>query len=224
MLAEANALLNAVAGGEAPGAQTQGVLESIDELTGLGFVCDESGCVLVLPQSSTDEDDNPALNTLLEGRGWRLGRVESPEDLDYPGVVAGSGWSVPLKETELGDVLAVLQQLRYAVAELHSKGQWLPAGGDRPVSRAKWNTRHIAMQATWADGEQPSFSVDITLRPGKRPVYTSWTVEATADLLAALDGTSGPPSGSATARAPRLPGRPRLPGGCIAEKDGGGGG
>jgi hypothetical protein len=30
--------------------------ESIDELTGLGFVCDESGCVLVLPAESTDDD------------------------------------------------------------------------------------------------------------------------------------------------------------------------
>lgn len=51
-LAEANALLNAVAGGSPP---APGVQESIDGLTALGFVCDESGCVLVLPTSSVEE-------------------------------------------------------------------------------------------------------------------------------------------------------------------------
>lgn len=54
MLKEANALLNAVAGGtQAP---DQAVQDSIEGLTALGFVCDESGCVLVLPHESSDEE------------------------------------------------------------------------------------------------------------------------------------------------------------------------
>jgi hypothetical protein len=61
MLAEANALLNAVAGGATESRPVPGVQESIDELQALGFVCDESGCVLVLPDgtSSDDEGESP---------------------------------------------------------------------------------------------------------------------------------------------------------------------
>lgn len=37
-------------------APTPGVRASIDELEGLGYVCDESGCVLVLPGDQQREE------------------------------------------------------------------------------------------------------------------------------------------------------------------------
>ncbi|KIY94578.1 hypothetical protein MNEG_13383 [Monoraphidium neglectum] len=144
MLAEANALLNAVTGGDAAPKQyyTAGVQESIDELTGLGFVCDESGCVLVLPAESTDDDGADGLNTLLEGQGWRLGVLETPDDAGFPALVSGPSWSVPLGASELGDLLFVLQQLRLAVSSLADQGQWLAASAERPISRAKANIEY----------------------------------------------------------------------------------
>lgn len=45
LLAEANALLDQVSHGEYAGLQA-----SIDELEDLGYTCDESGCVLILPE------------------------------------------------------------------------------------------------------------------------------------------------------------------------------
>jgi hypothetical protein len=82
MLAEANALLNAVSSG-VPGAAAvaaagaSGVLQSIDELEQLGFVCDESGCVLVLPTAEPDSDASAkSLTTFVQGRGWGLGTLE----------------------------------------------------------------------------------------------------------------------------------------------------
>jgi hypothetical protein len=47
LLAEANALLDSVSHGEYTGA---GLQASIDELEDLGYTCDESGCVLILPE------------------------------------------------------------------------------------------------------------------------------------------------------------------------------
>lgn len=55
VLAAANALLNNLQAGE-PMPATQGVRASIDELEGLGYVCDESGCVLVLPGDQQREE------------------------------------------------------------------------------------------------------------------------------------------------------------------------
>jgi hypothetical protein len=55
VLAAANALLNNLQSGE-PMPSTPGVQASIDELQGLGYVCDESGCVLVLPGDRQRED------------------------------------------------------------------------------------------------------------------------------------------------------------------------
>lgn len=205
ILAEANALLNAVSGGTAPPKQyySPGVQESIDELTGLGFVCDESGCVLVLPTESTDEEGE-LLNTLMEGNGWRLGVVDNPEDIEFPALVSGPGWSMPLTANELGDVLFVLQQLRVAVASLKDQGQWLPASGERPVSRAKWQSRHISMQAIYAAGAVPGFAIDMTFAAGKRTVSTSWPAEVVTDLVARLDGagvTSAPAPAKTVAAA-----------------------
>ncbi|KAI8468763.1 MAG: hypothetical protein J3K34DRAFT_426171 [Monoraphidium minutum] len=204
ILAQANALLDSVAGGSAPQKQyySPGVQESIDELTGLGFVCDESGCVLVLPTESTDDEGGEALNTLMEGNGWRLGALEDPENPDYPALAAGPGWLVPLTSGELGDVLFVLQQLRSAVSSLRDQGQWLPAAGDRPASRAKWQSRQISMQATFTSG--PAFAIELTVRTGRRNVIVHWPTEAVADLCARLDGagvTSAPAPAKTVAAA-----------------------
>jgi hypothetical protein len=68
---QANALLNQVSGGAAPGTQSPGVQSSIDELEALGYVCDESGCVLVLPNEMSDDEG--------EGGGrFRFGRGLCP--------------------------------------------------------------------------------------------------------------------------------------------------
>ena len=57
MLAAANALLSNLQSGEPTGSSNP-VQASIDELQGLGYVCDESGCVLVLPgDRSGDESE-----------------------------------------------------------------------------------------------------------------------------------------------------------------------
>lgn len=185
IMAEANELLNAVAGGKAPA--PAGVQESIDGLTAAGFVCDESGCVLVLPQESEDEG-TPTLATLLQGEGWRLGVVERPDDIDYPALVSGAAWAVPLSRSELEDLQAVLQRLRATVEDLHRKGQWLPAAGERPASRAKWQSHNITMRATWAaGGRQPAFSVDMTLNIDRRPVDAAWPAEAAAGVCGSLD-------------------------------------
>jgi hypothetical protein len=59
------------------------------------------------------------------------------DDIDLPALIAGPTWSFPLTEGELGEVVTVLQRLRGAVAALDGQGQWLPAGPERPASRAK---------------------------------------------------------------------------------------
>lgn len=73
MLAEANALLDAVAGGAAPAKSVQ---ESIEQLQGLGYVCDESGCVLVVPSESSDDEAGAALGGFVGGANWGFGMLE----------------------------------------------------------------------------------------------------------------------------------------------------
>ena len=76
-------------------------------------------------------------------------RSDDEESADFPAQVAGPNWSVPLTGGELSDLLIVLQQLRGAVAQLHAQGQWLPAAGDRPISRAKVRAGALRLKA-WA--------------------------------------------------------------------------
>lgn len=79
MLAEANALLNAVATGgaaPAPASAAKGVQQSIEELEGLGYVCDESGCVLVVASESSDDEGASAINGFVGGSNWGLGMLE----------------------------------------------------------------------------------------------------------------------------------------------------
>ncbi|GBF97883.1 hypothetical protein Rsub_10238 [Raphidocelis subcapitata] len=202
ILAEANALLNAVTAGGEP---LPGVQESIDELTALGFVCDESGCVLVLPTESSDDEAANTLNTYISGRGWGLGMLEGDDEdsADFPAQVTGPGWSVPLTEGELGDLLMVLQQLRGAVQLMAAQGQWLPAGGDRPVSRAKWQSRHIGMQASWAPSDsEPAFTVELTFRSDRRTFTTVWPSDVASAVCRALDGGASP-TGAPSAAAAR---------------------
>jgi hypothetical protein len=57
VLAAANALLSNLQSGE-PSSSINSAQASIEELQGLGYVCDESGCMLVLPgDSSRDESE-----------------------------------------------------------------------------------------------------------------------------------------------------------------------
>lgn len=74
VLAAANALLDNLQSGE-PVQSTPGVQASIEELQGLGYVCDESGCVLVLPGDRQQEEGRSHHNVThlpwqaLPGRG-----------------------------------------------------------------------------------------------------------------------------------------------------------
>jgi hypothetical protein len=56
VLAAANALLDNLQGAGSAAAAGPNVQASIDELQGLGYVCDESGCVLVLPGDRQRDD------------------------------------------------------------------------------------------------------------------------------------------------------------------------
>jgi hypothetical protein len=58
VLAAANALLNNLQSGE-PMPSTPGVQASIDELQGMGYVCDESGCVLVFEGDQREDSKSP---------------------------------------------------------------------------------------------------------------------------------------------------------------------
>ncbi|KAI8474736.1 MAG: hypothetical protein J3K34DRAFT_518035 [Monoraphidium minutum] len=197
VLAEANALLNSVGGGGDPSA----VQETIDDLTKLGYVCDETGCVLVFPNSDSDiEDAVMELRTCLQGRGWRLGMCDASDgddEADCPAVVAGPSWSLPLRESDLSELLGVLQQLRAAVAALQAQGQWAGGGGERPASRAKWQSRHILAQAAWAPGAAPAFGVEMTFRVDRRTFTAAWPGAVVSEVCAALDKL-GANSGAAT--------------------------
>jgi hypothetical protein len=70
VLAAANALLDNLQAGE-PMPATPGVRASIDELEGLGYVCDESGCVLVLPGDQQREEGEKSCCCCCTGYvGW----------------------------------------------------------------------------------------------------------------------------------------------------------
>lgn len=188
MLNEANALLERVSNGQPLGSSYQA---SIDELSELGYVCDESGCVLVLPgdrQKAVAEVSS--INRLLRGNGWSIGKVQEPEDEDYPAVVSGPFWTIPMKPKELEDFLEVLNQLRRVVQQLESQGQWLPGSAERPVSRVKWESTHITLQATFA-ADEPAFSMEMTFRTEKRSVITHWPSQVVAEVVVALDQEFG---------------------------------
>jgi hypothetical protein len=91
----------------------------------------------------------------------------NPDDIDFPAAVAGPGWSVPLTAHELADLLTVLAQLRAAVGGLQEQGQWLPAAGDRPVSRAK--VRGAGGQAGGGGGGRRGAP-----RPGRHTAVAGW--------------------------------------------------
>ena len=68
VLSEVNALMERVSGKPLPAS----MLSTIDDLEELGYVCDESGCVLVLP--SMDEESDGAFS----GSRWRARGAPKP--------------------------------------------------------------------------------------------------------------------------------------------------
>jgi len=164
LLALSGASSSATAGGgggaggaAASGAASPEMLASIDELNELGYECDASGCVLVLPGqrrrgesagpgaaaagdslSSWDDaaDGAPSLRRLLSGDGWKLGPLTtrpsaspvSASSPDFSCVVSGPAWSFLLTRSELASFLEVLQRLRAVVRNLEREGQWHAAG------------------------------------------------------------------------------------------------
>lgn len=64
VLAAANALLSNLQSGE-PDQSNPDPSASIDELQALGYVCDESGCVLVLPGDRQEQGES-----IMGGSGW----------------------------------------------------------------------------------------------------------------------------------------------------------
>lgn len=72
LIADAEALLNMASGGARRAAAPPAIpvsQQSIDEMAALGYVCDESGCVLVLPTESID-DAAGARGEERSGCGW----------------------------------------------------------------------------------------------------------------------------------------------------------
>eukprot|EP00775_Hariotina_reticulata_P012516 gene12516-12650_t len=157
VLAAANALLENLQAGK-PVSTSNLLQQSIDELQEMGYVCDESGCVLVLPGDKDKAAGPPAISKMLAGPNWSLGTLpevdssidETEEASPYTALVAGPCWSVPLKPRELSDFVDMLSQLRSMVANLAAQGQWNGASSERPDSRVKWETNHIVMQASYA--------------------------------------------------------------------------
>jgi hypothetical protein len=186
---EANELLLALSGasagasaGAAAAASSPDVLASIDELNELGYECDASGCVLVLPGmrrgaqaaqpasgsplSSWDDTPGapPRLQRLLSGDDWKLGPltstpVASPTSgttAEFSAVITGPAWSFLLTRSELASFLEVLQRLRSVVQNLDGEGQWHAQEGGRPASRVKWAAGRFSCVATHADAPAAS--------------------------------------------------------------------
>jgi hypothetical protein len=182
---EANELLLALSGASssagaaaAAAAASPDVLASIDELTELGYECDASGCVLVLPgarggargaahadgspmSSWDDAGDGSAaaaprrLKRLLSGDDWKLGPLTSAGAVpasatEFAAVVTGPAWSFLLTRSELASFLEVLQRLRSVVQNLDGEGQWNAQEGGRPASRVKWAAGRFSCVATHA--------------------------------------------------------------------------
>lgn len=194
VLAAANALLdNLSAGTPVP---QESIQASIDELSEMGYVCDESGCVLVLPGDKDRVAGPPVIRGILSGPNWSLGTLPIADSYDeeegtpYTAVVSGPCWTVPLKPSELSDFVGMLNQLRNMVANLAAQGQWHGTTADRPASRVKWETNHIVMKASHASTE-PGFSIEITFRTDRRSVVTSWPADVAAAVLAAVDAELG---------------------------------
>eukprot|EP00878_Enallax_costatus_P034577 GHUV01038352.1.p1 GENE.GHUV01038352.1~~GHUV01038352.1.p1 ORF type:complete len:201 (+),score=35.46 GHUV01038352.1:205-807(+) len=141
VLAAANALLDNLSAGA--GLPDESVQASIEELSSMGYVCDESGCVLVLPGDRDRVAGPPAISRMLTGANWSLGTLpveesdEGEEATPYTAVVSGPCWTVPLKPCELSDFVGMLNQLRNMVANLAAQGQWHGVTADRPASRVK---------------------------------------------------------------------------------------
>ncbi|WIA16699.1 hypothetical protein OEZ85_013356 [Tetradesmus obliquus] len=205
VLREANALLENLSAGMPSG--TPALQASIDELEQMGYVCDESGCVLVLPGDRERAAGPPAINGLLSGDNWSLGMLPEPDSDDdeegspYTALVSGPCWSVPLKPSELSDFVGMLSQLRLMVANLAAQGQWHGGSADRPASRVKWETNHIVMKAAHAPTE-PGFSIEITFRTDRRSVSAAWPAEVAAAVIAAVDTATGGSAGSRAAQEP----------------------
>lgn len=210
VLAAANALLDNLQSGE-PVRSTPGVQASIDELQGLGYVCDESGCVLVLPgDRQQDEGTEKSSIGFLSGSNWSLGMLETvpePEEGEPPtsftAEISGPCWTIPLKPNELADILGMLAQLRMMVANLSAQGQWLGGNGDRPASRVKRETNHIVMTASHSPVD-PGFSLEMTFRTSRRSVTTFWPADVTAAAIAAVDKSVGSTSADSTGRFERV--------------------
>ncbi|KAF6254502.1 hypothetical protein COO60DRAFT_1703289 [Scenedesmus sp. NREL 46B-D3] len=204
VLREANALLENLSAGMPTG--TPALQASIDELEQMGYVCDESGCVLVLPGDRERAAGPPAVDGLLSGENWSLGMLpesdsdEGEEGSPYTALVSGPCWSVPLKPSELSDFVGMLSQLRLMVANLAAQGQWHSGSADRPSSRVKWETNHIVMKAAHAPTE-PGFSIEITFRTDRRSVSAEWPAEVAAAVIAAVDAATGSSAGSRAAQA-----------------------
>jgi len=215
VLAAANALLDNLQSGE-PVQSTPGVQASIEELQGLGYVCDESGCVLVLPGDRQQEEGVEKKSSIgyLSGSNWSLGMLESvpePEEGEPPtpftAEISGPCWTIPLKPNELADILGMLAQLRLMVANLSAQGQWLGGNGDRPISRVKRETNHIVMTASYSPVD-PGFSLEMTFRTSRRSVTTFWPADVTAAMIVAVDKALGTTSADSTGRFERVSATP----------------
>lgn len=211
VLREANALLENLSGG---GALPPSLQASIDELQEMGYVCDESGCVLMMPGDDPLAAGPPPIARLLTGPNWALGMLDpassDADDADedahaaaaaggagagggaspYAALVAGPCWQVPLKPAELADFCGMLAQLRGMVADLAQQGQWSGGSPDRPASRVKWETNHIVLKAAYAP-TAPGFSIEMTFRTSGRSVTTHWPPEVAAAVIAAVDAEMG---------------------------------
>lgn len=103
----------------------------------------------------------------------------------FNAAVAGPSWSIPLKPSELGSILTMLQQLRMMVADLDAKGQWLPGAGERPASRVKRESSHIEVKAGYAPTE-PGFSVEFTFKSSR--YMGGWALQGCGTFWVVLCG------------------------------------
>lgn len=188
------------------------------EYTDFGFACDESGCVLaVQQQDSKHAQSTPSLTSLLSGADWSLGMLpvttpsqtrfeaflptSSSETVDYQlassssaasfsCVASGPGWQVALEPAELSELVHMLVQLRMAVASLQYQGLWQAGKGERPPSRAKWESKGLGLTAVYCPGE-PGFSVELRFSAQGRGMRLSWPPKVAADVITAFDDEMG---------------------------------
>ena len=65
LLNEASSLLSKVSNGETIGESIPTMQQSVEELEQLGYVCDESGCVLVLPHERESAKGEPCESSFV---------------------------------------------------------------------------------------------------------------------------------------------------------------